>query len=53
MKLLASCPFCDEDVELDDDVEVAEVVVCQNCEHELEVLSLDPLSLGEWDEEEK
>lgn len=53
MTLLATCPFCDEDVELDDDVELNEVISCANCEHDLEVVSLDPPSLGEWDEEEK
>ena len=53
MTLIAKCPYCDEDVEVDDDVEVSEVLVCKNCEHELEVVSLEPLSLGEWDEEEK
>lgn len=50
---LAKCPYCEEDVEVDDDVELSEVVVCLNCEHDLEVVSIDPLSLGEWDEEEK
>lgn len=53
MTVLATCPSCDEDVELPDDVEVAEVIVCKNCEHDLEVVSLDPPSLTEWDEEEK
>ena len=53
MTLIATCPFCDEDIDVDDDVELSEVVVCKNCEHELEVTSLDPLGLAEWDEEEK
>lgn len=53
MTLIAPCPFCDEEVEVDDDVELAEVIVCANCEHELEVVSIDPLALGEWEEEEK
>lgn len=53
MTLIATCPLCDEDVELDDDVEISEVVVCASCENELEVVSLEPLQLVEWDEEEK
>jgi lysine biosynthesis protein LysW len=53
MTLIATCPCCDEEVELDDDIELSEVVSCKNCEHELEVASLEPLLLVEWDEEEK
>lgn len=53
MTLIATCPFCDEDVDIDDDIELSEVVVCGNCENELEVISLEPLALGEWEEEEK
>ncbi|MCB0880329.1 MAG: lysine biosynthesis protein LysW [Thermoleophilia bacterium] len=53
MTLIATCPVCDEDIELDDDIELSEVVVCQSCEREVEVVSLDPLTLVEWEEEEK
>lgn len=53
MTLIATCPLCDEDIELDDDIELAEVVVCANCENELEIVSLEPLALVEWEEEEK
>jgi lysine biosynthesis protein LysW len=53
VKLIAICPACDEDVELDDDVELSEVIVCASCERELEVVSVDPLTLVEWEEEEK
>ncbi|MCW2925352.1 MAG: hypothetical protein JWM98_2756 [Thermoleophilia bacterium] len=53
MTIIATCPFCDEDVDLDDDVELSEVVVCSSCEHEVEVVSLDPLTLVEFEEEEK
>ena len=51
--IIATCPVCDEDVELDDDVELSEVVVCASCEREVEVVSIDPLTLVEWEEEEK
>ena len=53
MTLITKCPACDEDVDVDDDIELSEVVTCQNCEHALEVVSLEPLLLAEWDEEEK
>lgn len=53
MTIIATCPVCDEDIDLDDDVELSEVVVCPSCEHEVEVVSLDPLTLVEWEEEEK
>lgn len=53
MTIIATCPVCDEDIELDDDVELSEVIVCDSCERELEVVLLDPLTLVEWEEEEK
>jgi alpha-aminoadipate carrier protein LysW len=53
MTIIATCPLCDEDIDLDDDVELSEVVVCDSCENELEIVSLDPLLLAEWEEEEK
>lgn len=51
--LIATCPLCDEDVEISDDAELSEVVVCPSCEHELEIVSLEPLQLIEFEEEEK
>ncbi|MCW2961269.1 MAG: hypothetical protein JWM90_1656 [Thermoleophilia bacterium] len=53
MTIIATCPVCDEDIDLDDDVELSEVVVCSSCEHEIEVTSLDPLTLVEFEEDEK
>lgn len=53
MTLIATCPSCDEDFDLDDDIELNEVVVCDHCETELELISLEPIQLIEWDEEEK
>jgi lysine biosynthesis protein LysW len=53
MTLITLCPLCDEEMDLNDDVELSEVVKCQNCENDLEVVSLEPLLLAEWDEEEK
>lgn len=51
--LVANCPYCFEEVEFDDDVELSEVVVCKHCDRECEVVSLDPPALQEWEEEEK
>jgi len=53
MTIIATCPVCDEDVELDDDVEMSEVVVCASCERDIEIVALDPLTLVEFEEEEK
>ncbi len=44
-KMKAECLECGATIELADDVEVAEIVVCPDCGVELEVVSLDPLSL--------
>jgi len=41
----AECLECGATIELPDDVELAEIVVCPDCGVELEVVSLDPLSL--------
>jgi len=53
MTLIATCPLCDEEVDLDDDVEISEVVVCPSCDNELELVSLEPLQLIEYEEDEK
>ncbi len=53
VSMVATCPCCDEDVDVDVDVELSEVIVCNNCDNELEVVSLEPLGLSEWEEEEK
>ncbi len=50
---IVTCPVCDEDVEVDADVELSEIVVCKSCDSELEVVSLEPLTLAEWEEDEK
>jgi lysine biosynthesis protein LysW len=53
MTIIATCPVCDEDIDLADDIELSEVVVCPSCEREVEVVLLEPLTLVEWEEEEK
>jgi lysine biosynthesis protein LysW len=53
MTIIVTCPVCDEDIDVDDDVELSEVIVCSSCESEVEVASLDPITLREWEEDEK
>jgi len=46
------CPECDNPLDLDaDDVEEGEVVQCDECGTDLEVVSSDPLELAAVDEE--
>lgn len=47
------CPWCDQEFDADDDIELSEVILCTNCEREVEVTSLVPLVFTEWEEEEK
>ena len=46
------CPECDNPLDIDaDDVEEGEVVTCDECGTDLEVVSSDPLDLAAVDEE--
>jgi alpha-aminoadipate carrier protein LysW len=46
------CPECDNPMDIDvDDVEEGEVLACEECGTELEVVSSDPLELAPVDEE--
>jgi len=45
------CPNCREDIP-DDDLELFDVIECDNCEVELEVTDTDPIVLKALDEEE-
>lgn len=49
----ATCPICDADVRLPADVMENELIACQDCGSELEVLSLDPVQLVEAPETEE
>ena len=53
MSVTAMCPHCDQDVELAEEAEVGETLPCENCETVLEVVSLEPITLNEFEEEEK
>ena len=49
----AACPVCDAAVQLEGDVRVNELVPCPDCGSELEIVSLDPLTLEEAPEIEE
>jgi len=40
-----NCPECDASVEIERDTLAGEIVTCQDCSAELEVTSLEPLSV--------
>ncbi|MCB1740593.1 MAG: lysine biosynthesis protein LysW [Gammaproteobacteria bacterium] len=50
---MAECPVCGADVEVGDDAIEGELMECEECGTELEVLSVDPVSLGEAPESEE
>lgn len=54
-----TCPECDADVQVDEDTDKGDVVECDDCGTQLEVVGLDPIELDiavedeedEWEEE--
>jgi|GEM_PF-1238031 alpha-aminoadipate carrier protein LysW len=50
---MEACPACGVKVTLEPDVVLGEVVWCANCGAELEVVSLDPIRVDLFEEEEK
>lgn len=49
----AECPGCAADVEIPADAVEGEILQCAECEMEIEVISLDPLTLEEAPEEDE
>lgn len=46
------CPECDNPLDIDvDEVEEGEIVTCDECGTEIEIVSVDPLELAPVDEE--
>ena len=43
--MVGICLECGEEIELDDDAEVEDGVVCPNCRMRFEVIDLDPVQL--------
>ena len=42
-----SCPICDAEVAMPQDPIEGELLECEDCGMELEILALDPVTLGE------
>ena len=51
--MTANCPECREPVDAPKDLLEGELLVCDHCGVELEVLSTTPLELALFEEEEK
>ena len=49
----AACPECRHTVTIPDDASPGELLVCERCGVELELLSLDPPKVALFEEEEK
>ncbi len=49
----AICPACGKDVELEQDIVVGEILYCEHCGVELELIAVDPPRLEVFEEEEK
>ena len=50
---MASCPECEADVPVDNDLETGEIILCEECGAELEVISEDPLAFALAPDEEE
>ncbi len=47
------CPVCDASVAISDDPVEGELIECEECGTELEILALSPITLGEAPEMEE
>lgn len=49
----AACPGCDQNIYLRHNPKLGDIVYCDNCEADLEVVNLNPIELDwPWEEEE-
>ncbi len=48
-----ACPECSEDVYVDADSEQGDIIACDECGTELEVVGLDPIELDIYEESDK
>jgi alpha-aminoadipate/glutamate carrier protein LysW len=49
---MTSCPECENDIDIDvDEVEEGDVVACEECGTEYEVVGVDPLELARVEED--
>jgi len=44
---MGECPVCSAEVKIADDAMAGEVIVCDDCGAELEIINLKPLDLAE------
>ena len=44
---MGECPVCAAEINLADDAMAGELIVCDDCGAELEIISLDPVKLDE------
>ena len=44
---MSECPICAAEIELADDAIAGEIIVCDDCGAELELVSKDPVELAE------
>lgn len=51
--MVAECPECAAQIQLDDDVIEGEIIECPECGVELEIVTLEPLELALAPEEEE
>jgi len=47
-----TCPECDADVHVDTDADKGDVISCEECGTDLEVVGLDPVELDIMEEED-
>ena len=50
---MTPCPECEADVQGDNDLEAGEIILCEECGAELEVVNEDPLELALAPDEEE
>jgi len=50
---MSECPVCGGDVQLEKDIVIGELIECSDCGSELEILTVEPVSLGEAPETEE
>ena len=50
---MSECPVCGTKIDLRDDEEENEIIDCETCGAELEVISLNPIKFEEAPEEEE
>jgi alpha-aminoadipate/glutamate carrier protein LysW len=49
---LATCPECEAEIHVDEDVDKGDIVNCEECEARLEVVGLDPIEMDFAPEDE-